>query len=445
MPKDRESRSEIVRMFRQSIAPYSKKLVALHPHLYGNLYRRASEIKALDKILEDLIIAEEEATSQCYGLFPSILTAIKDTLHGQPPISWWNLFTASLGYALGGVTDRAKNAEELNYLKNISEILTRIIRKYKSPNNKLLLDIRLTTLEVDARIVELEKIPEGVQEVNQTAEYLISEFQLVIQEFKKVLQLPKNEWSQNSKTFLIYIEKVNRLMEILRNVELTDYEIYKNFLQTSLIGDLQKIMGDFLKDFKLQNANLDFWQEPQLGTFFDLFNYFPNLLVQMPPREVYTFLNKAESYFLADPDLDKVRSEIFYSSNLKDYILHYFEELKNQFYYYQAVAKGTRADISVKKDPTKYYLEHFINENDLHHLCTLIHSKHGDIFAKKIDQDQIQKEILNRMILLAHIAQPKHLDDILKSFTDEQKEDRYFLLQEVILEQFIRWRKQGIY
>lgn len=435
---------EIIKMFRQSIAPYSKKLVALHPHLYGSLYRRASEIQALDKILSNLRIADEEAKAHRYGMLPSILFAIKDALHGQAPLSWWNLFTATVGYALRGANDAAKNAEEIQYLTQISDILTRIIRNYQSPNTKFLLEIRLTALEVDTRLLELEKIPEGIQEINQTLEYLVSEFQLVTEELKKVVQLPPESWSHNSNTLLHYVAAVNRLMEILRNVEITDLATYNTFAQQDHVQGLKSSIEGFLQGFSLE-GNDEVWAQEQLKSLFELFAYFPDLILLLPPKELYSFLGQMEGYFLADPNFNKTRPEIFYSPELKNYVNYYDQQCREYFEHLSAVAKGKVKDAAVSRDPVKYYKNYFVTENDLHHLCTLIHFKQKDFSQVRCNPELVQKEILNRLVILANLSQPKDLDAILKSFTDDEKENRYFLIQEVILEQFIRWRKQGIY
>lgn len=435
---------DIVKMFRQSISPYSKKLVALHPHLYGSLYRRASEIQALDRILENLRLTEEETKAHRYGLLPPILLAIKDALHGQPPLSWWNLFTATVGYAFHGSNDAAKNAEEKLYLSQISEILTRIIRTYQSPNTKFLLEIRLTVLEVDARLLELEKIPEGNQEVNQTFEYLSSEFQLVTEDLKKVVQLPKESWSHDSKILLQYVVAVNRLMEILRKVEITDLATYIQFNQQNYILELKKSFGEFLKDFSLEDKD-ELFEQNELDSLFSLLTHFTDLMLLLPPRELYNFLGQQERLFLANPDFNRVRADIFYSPGLKSYINDYAQKNKEMFEHLCAVAKNRISDPAISKDPVKHYKNYFIFENDLHHLCTLVHFRQKEFSSIKCEPEKVQKEILNRLVILANLSQPKNLDTILKSFSDEEKENRYFLIQEVILEQFIRWRKLGIY
>lgn len=435
---------EIVKMFRHSIAPYSKKLVALHPHLYGSLYRRASEIQALDKILTHLSLADDEAQAHRYGTLPPILLAIKDALHGQAPLSWWNLFTATVGYALRGANDEAKNAEEIRYLTQISDILTRIIRSYQSPNTKFLLEIRLTALEVDARLLELEKIPEGIQEINQTFEYLVSEFQLVTEDLKKVILLPPESWSHNSSTLLNYVAAINRLMEILHHVEITDPKVYHAFIQQEHIQNLKMSIEGFLRGFSLESSD-ELWEQEQLDRLFELIAYFPDLILLFSPKELYNFLGQVENLFLANPNFNKVRPAIFYSAELKNYVNYYSQQCKQSFEHLCAVAKGRVKDYAVSKDPVKYYKNYFVSESDLHHLSTLIHVKPKEFAPVRCDPEAIQREILNRLVILANLSQPKDLDTILKSFSDEEKENRYFLIQEVILEQFIRWRKLGIY
>lgn len=450
MPKkthDEAKGPEIVKMFRQSIAPYSKKLVALHPHLYGSLYRRASEIQALNKILIHLQAASEDAKQQKYTQLPPILAAIKDALQGHPPLSWWNLFTATVGYAFGRSNDEAKNSEETQYLKAISEILTEMIRRYQSPNTKLLLEIRLTALDVDARLVELDKIPTGVQEVNETLEYLTSEFQLLIQELKQVISLPKESWSQNKETFLHYTVKANRLMNIAENVKATDLG---TFIQFAKQGDAEKLkssLGNFLNQFTLEDnsSTLDFWQMEQLNSLFELFAHFPNLLIELPPKELYTLLRQADRLFIADPKLDKVRPAIFFSEILQNYVIHFTEQGTKRFKDLCAQTKEAKSNAGVPKDLVTPYKNYFVAENDLHHICSLIHFKEKKPLASKCDPAQIQKDILNRLISLTNLSQPNDLDVLLKSFSEEEKEGRYFLIQEIILEQFIRWRKLGIY
>lgn len=438
---------EIVKMFRQSIAPYSKKLVALHPHLYGSLYRRASEIQALNKILIHLQAASEDAKRQIYIQLPPILAAIKDALQGHPPLSWWNLFTATVGYAFGGSYDASKNDEETQTLKSISEILTGMIRRYQSPNTKLLLEIRLTALDVDARLVELDKIPTGVEEVNETLEYLTSEFQLLTQELKQVVSLPKESWSQNNDNLLHYIDKANRLMDISENVKETDLGTYIRFAKQGDPEKLKNSLRNYLNKFTLvdDSATLDFWQKEKLSTFFNLFSYFPDLLLDVSPKELYFFLRQADRLFIADPDLDKIRPAIFFSEALKNYANHYTEDGKKNFKDLCTRTKEAKSNAGVPKNLVTPYKEYFVTENDLHHICSLIHFKDKRTLSMNCDPAQIQKEILNRLISLTNLSQPNDLDVLLKSFSEAEKEGRYFLIQEIILEQFIRWRKLGIY
>jgi hypothetical protein len=450
MPKkmnDEANGPEIVKMFRQSIAPYSKKLVALHPHLYGSLYRRASEIQALNKILIHLQAASEDAKLQKYTHLPPILDAIKDALQGHPPLSWWNLFTTTMGYAFGGSNDEEKNSQETQYLQAISEILTEMIRHFQSPNTKLLLEIRLTALDVDARLVELDKIPTGIQEVNETLEYLTSEFQLLIKELKQVVSLPKESWSQNNQTFLLYTEKANRLMGIAKNVKETDLGTFIKFSKQEDTEKLKNSIRNFLRQFTLEDTSetLDFWQMQQLNCLFELFTYFPDLLLELPPKELYSFLRQADRLFIADPNLDKKRPAIFFSETLQNYANHYAEEGKRRFKDLCTRTKDAKSNAGAPKNLVTPYKEYFISENDLHQICSLIHFKDKKTFTSKCDPAQIQKDILNRLITLTNLSQPNDLDVLLKSFSEEEKEERYFLIQEIILEQFIRWRKLGIY
>lgn len=442
-----KSGSEIVTMFRQSIAPYSKKLVALHPHLYGSLYRRASEIQALDKILHQLIIVGAEAKEHHYEHLPPILEAIKDALHGQPELSWWSLFTTSFGYAFGTASNQTKNHEEISYLTSISTLLTEIIRNYQSSNTKLLLDVRLTTLEVDARLVELDKIPEGVQEVNETYDYLISEFQLLTQELAKTLQLPKESWNQSSKTVLHYVVKANQLMAIAKNIEQTDLATFQKFEQSGYVQTLQNSIGNILKEFTLPEhaSEMAIWQMPQLTSFFELFNYFPDLILLLPTKELSILLQQTERLFIADTLFDKKRPYIFFSPALKEYVNAYANTCKEHHALLFGICKGTITDKTISADLVSRLKSYFTDENNLHHICNLVLSKQREPLLVQCNPTQIQKDIITRMVTLSNASQPKDLDVLLKSFTNEEKEHHYFLIQEIILEQFIRWRKSGIY
>ncbi|MGZ3633008.1 MAG: hypothetical protein ACXWM7_01605 [Parachlamydiaceae bacterium] len=445
-PSNEKSSPEIASMFRQSIAPYSKKLVALHPHLYGSLYRRASEIQALDKILQHLKAAEEQSKVHHYAALPSILDSIKDALHGHPPLSWWNLFTTSLGYAFGKSSDSAKNAEEAKYLSSISQILTEIIRNYQSPNTKLLLDIRLTALEVDARLLEIENIPEGNQEVNETLEYLVSEFKLLTGELNKIIKHPKDHRQQDTTLLLTYIKKVNRLLVIAENIQQTEPSTYSTFIQQGHQETLTKSAKTFVKEFILRgNTPISSWTEEQINSLFELFIHCHEIIFEVSTTDLYNLLNQSDIYFLANPKLNKVRHPIFFSNLLKKYMIHQSKTCQERFEFLRAIAKGIKTDPNISKDPTTYHKNYLIAENDLHHICNFIQLQPKDTLQPLQDPTAIQKEILNRLIMLSNVSRPKDLDFILKTFSEEEKEGRYFLIQEIILEQFIRWRKLGIY
>lgn len=438
---------QVTAVFRESIDPYKKKLLALNPHLYNSLYNRASEIYALDEILIKLTTAAEEARHNRYSSLPPVLASLREALSGQPPLSWWKLFKTSLGRAFTGAGENKTNAEEKRYLSSISEKLTEIIRQYQSPKTKLLLEIRLTALEVDARLLELEKIPEGNENINQALDYLVSQFQLLIQELKKIASMPKEDWSSTSKTILEYTAKVNKLMSIVYNLQSNDPSTYAEFITKGYESQLKEGIKQLLSELSLQESIEETEKQgyEALTNFFQFFNYFPELLQILPPKELYNFLGPYEKLFIADPSLEKVRPPIFFSTMLKKYSLQYASECKARFAKLQTAIKEHRIDSAISGDPIVFYKNYFITENDLHHICSLIHSTKKDSLLVPCDPQLIQKEILNRLVLFASISQPKNLDAILKSFTEEEKESRYFLSQEIILEQFIRWRKQGIY
>ena len=81
----------------------------------------------------------------------------------------------------------------------------------------------------------------------------------------------------------------------------------------------------------------------------------------------------------------------------------------------------------------------------MHHICTLVLSKQSEPVRVQCDPVQIQKEIISRMVALSSASQPGDLDQFLKGLSNEEKENQYYLVQEIILEQFIRWHKAGIY
>lgn len=441
---------EIVKMFQDSVGLTGKKSLAMHPHLYSDLYNRASEIKALDKILYLLTHAAAEAKEQKYHSLPPILAAIKDTLSGKPQLSWWNLFTLSVGHALATSSDEEeKNVEEHRYLTQIAEILTEIIRNFRSANGKLLLEIRLAALDIDSRLVELAKIPKDSEDADETLDYLTSEFRLLNKELERIKNSPQEEWSSNSTSIFHCLKKANQLLGILASVAETNPKTYQRFIQLPHLKNLQQGVIFLLSESNLaaDPEAFKFWQLPQLTELFELFTRIPNSIIAVTPTHLCTLLKQAEQLFVEDPSLNKKRPKIFASIELKHYVTHFNEEFAKFSTHMRAVIKGIKEDRTIKDNAMAYFKKSLMSENDLHHIAHKIRFKGSDY-----DQGSpfkhpalIQQEILNRMILLANISQPKELDAILKSFSDEEKENRYFLTQEVILEQFIRWRKQGIY
>lgn len=440
----------IVRMFQNSVTQSNKESVALHPHLYSGLYHRASEIKALDKILYDLKLAAEEAKEQKYKNLPPILAAIKDTLNGKPQLSWWNLFTLSIGQALStSKNEEENNIEENKYLAQISEILTGIIRNFRSPNSKLLLEIRLAALEIDSRVVEIDKIPQDVNDADETLDYISSEFYLLIKELERIKNNPPDQWNRNNLVIYECIKKATQLMRVLTKISETNPKTYQKLISLSLMQKLQSGIDFILSEFRIADdeASIDFWQAEQLDDFFKLFSYLPNNILALRPAELYMLLKQSELLFIENPNLDKKRPKIFSSQELFSYIIYYNEEFIKSNSHMRAVIKGVKEDRAIKQNPIAHFKQRFMEENDLHHIVSKIRLKTKDYEQQSSfkQPSAIQQEVLNRMILLANISQPKELDAVLKNFTELEKENRYFLSQEVILEQFIRWRKQGIY
>ena len=165
----------------------------------------------------------------------------KDTLNGKPNLSWWNLFAVSLGNTLAPPADEEeKNYPlEIDYLSQIASLLTEIIRHFKSNDTKLLLDIRLTALEVDSRIIELEKMPHSVKESNETLDYLCSEFRLLITELDALQKTERGPWQTDITNLLNYTLKINQLMRILKNVTQSNPEIYTLFRKKELLQHLK--------------------------------------------------------------------------------------------------------------------------------------------------------------------------------------------------------------
>jgi len=444
-----EEGREIVKMFRKSVGPYNKGEIAIHPQLYSGLYHRATEIKALDKIVGQLTNALQDSKSQNYSHLPIILDAIKSTLNGNPQLSWWTLFTVSVGHALTTSNDEEKNKEEKDYLIQISNILTEIIRHYKASNTKLLLEIRLTALEVDSRLVELEKIPHDVVELDETLDYLASEFTLLTNELDRFISSPKENDIHATENLFHFITKTNQLVRIQKNIAHTNPETYKKFTRFPFLKNLYERISVILKNSKpiLNEKTLGLWKMPQLVSIFELFDHFIDITQVLDPTHLYTLLKQAEKFFVANTDLDKKRPQIFSSIELKNYISRKNEEFDKINNHLRAVMKGMKEDRSIRQNLVAYLKNRLMEENDLHHICAMVRFT-GEVYQGQTNLKAppiIQKETLARMNIIINISQPKDLDAILKSFTDEEKETRYFLTQEVILEQFIRWRKQGIY
>ncbi len=449
-PRSKTPSQQIVKTFQNSISPSSKESVALHPQLYSGLYHRASEIKALRQILNDLKLAAEEAKQQKYTSLIPIIAAIKETLNGKPSLSWWNLFTLSVGQALASSSnDEEKNIEENGYLVQISDILTKIIRSYRSTNSKFLLEIRLAALEIDSRVVELDKIPQDIEHPDDTFDYISSEINLLIKELDRIKNISTEEWNRNNDVIFQCITKSNQLMRIISNIAESNPKTYIKLISSPLLKKLQNGIIYILSEFRIDDNedNLKFWQAAQLEEFFKIFDLFQNSILSIKPTELYILLNQSEKLFINDTNLDKKRPRIFASNNLISYISHYNDEFNKVNTHMRAVIKGIKEDRAIKQNPVAHYKQRLMEENDLHHITSKVRFKPKELEQNPSQKSPtaVQQEILNRMILLANISHPKELDTVLKSFTEDEKENRYFLSQEVILEQFIRWRKQGIY
>lgn len=439
----------MVKMFQESIGLGKGKSLALHPHLYSGLYNRASEIKALDKILSDLKSAAIKAKQQDYQNLPVILEAIKDTFNGKPKLSWWHLFTLSIGRALSSDQNHQQNnVEECRYLKQISELLTEIIRNFRSSNSRLLLEIRLAALEVDSRLVELDKIPKDDEDPDEMFGYLCSEFKLFAQEIDRLKSSAPETWQNSPQNLLEYIKKSNQLMKILANAAETQPKTYQKFLQEPHLKNIQQGIIFLLQNAKIADVNtIAFWKMPALQELFDLTAIVPDSILAISPKYLCTLLLQLEKLFVEDTNPYKKRPAIFTSNVLFNYTQYYNEEFAKAITHFRAVIKGVKEDRAIKQYPQAHFKERFVQENDLHRICSKVRIKSSvlDGNPQLKSPSAIQQEILNRMVILSNLSQPKDLDAILKTFTEEEKEDRYFLTQEVILEQFIRWRKQGIY
>lgn len=446
-PSENNTKPEIAKMLQESISQTSA--LSLHPHFYSSLYQRASEVKALDKILSQLQEAAQNAKAQNYRSLPPILRAIKETLEGRPPMSWWNVFTFSLGYALTTAEETAKNNDqEIHYLTQISQLLTTLIRNYQAPNTKLLLEIRLTALEVDSRLVEINKIPQDTAQTNETLDYLSSEFQLINQELLHTTQTPKESWVDDTESLLRYVSKANKLLKVLQNVKDAQPETFDQFCKLSHLKNLYDNFCRLLQESTLilSDEQDKIWMAPQLDSIFSLFDFFPDLILTLTPNKLYPLLRKSEQLFIADTNLGKVRPPIFASHELKVYLTSYNQNLSENLNDLKKTVKGKGTSPSNQQLVSRFK-QTFIEENDLHHISTMVlfKGKEYQSSGELKSPAAIQQEILSRMITLANLSQPRELDAVLKSFSDDERENRYFITQEVILEQFIRWRKLGIY
>lgn len=441
---------DIVGVFQESVMPYSKSQMALHPHLYDTgLYHRASELKALDALVSQLEQILIETRSQNYKNVPSLLNAIKETLTGKPKLSWWNLFTVSIGHALSTAEtdDEQRNEQEIRYLNEISKSLTEIIRSYSSTNTKMLLEIRLTALEVDSRLVELEKMPTIGGESNETLDYLSSEFMLLNEELTNILKSPHQGWKQDIHNLISCISKTNQLMRILQTTLQNQHETYQQFLKKQHLEGLEQKITQRLADAEITSpsVSIEIWTAENLNELFELFQYFPNAINSLNSSFLSSLLIQAEELFVKDTNLHKTRPAIFSSQGIRKYISTKNEEFTKIVEHLRAISKG-KVDRTITSNPFAYYRSRLQEENDLHTICAMIQYKPSDYSASPLKSPtQIQKDILLRMRIITSCSQPRELDQVLKSFTHDELATRYYLAQEVMLEQFIFWRKNGIF
>jgi hypothetical protein len=444
----RASQAAIAKMLQTSHA----QSVALHPHFYSGLYHRASEIKALDKIASQLRTAVADSRCNNYSSLPSVLHNLKEALAGKPILSWWSLFTVAVGHALVARNSESNilqaNIEEARYLTEIASLLTELIRHYHAPDSKLLLEIRLIALEVDSRLIELSKIPTAVEESDETLDYIATEFALLNQELRRISTASTEPWKGNMVLLLGYFGKVNQLMRILQKIKISNSKSFAKFCQLPYLEELYGHLSKVVATAELINdAHPDsWWMEAHLETLFKLCDTFSDLLLCICPTALYPLLKRYDKLFTADDSLDKVRPSIFSSHELKLYIAQMNSDFAQQ---YQRLKLRTKekGHFPLNKQLIQELFIRFREENDLHHIANFQLSKiidpQQDLTFKS--PKAIQQEILTRMIGLANSSQPRDLDTVLKNFSDEEREERYFIAQEVILEQFIRWRKLGIY
>lgn len=442
------SKKPLAGVFLKSVSPYSKAL-ALHPHLYGaELYNRASELKALDKLVGQLKIVVEETKRKDYQSLRPLLEAIKDALNGNPRLSWWNLITISIGQAFAqDLGEGERNLQELAYLAEISALLTKIIRGYQSTNTKLLLEIRLTALEVDSRLVELEKIPGTMEEPNETLDYLSSEFHLLNRELETLLSAAVGNWGNNLENMLALIKKSNQLLHILDGLMTTNLQAYQQFCKKDHIHSLSSKMTTVLgnSDLTLSAENNLIWDVKNLDEFFALISYFPQISDHIFLSDLAGLLMHAEELFINDSTPQKKRPAIFSSAFLKKLIVQKDAAYSDYVEPIKAAVKAKTAPPPIPDADVDAFKRRLMEENDLHNLCGMLRYKALDFASEAKTPIQIQKDCLLRMRTLIHSSQPRSLDHVLKAFNTEKAATRYYLLQEVILEQFIYCRRHGIF
>ena len=138
-----------------------------------------------------------------------------------------------------------------------------------------------------------------------------------------------------------------------------------------------------------------------------------------------------------------MRPEIFSSRELIYYLNGCNEEFSKIAQHLREVSRG-KEDRAISKDPVSYFKKCMTDENDLYNICAMSRFN-MEMLENSKGPSPIQAECMGRMRLIAASSQPRYLDALLKELTHEQLENRYSLLQEIILDQFIRWRKQGVY
>lgn len=444
--KTTHSENPLASVFIKSVSPYRKAL-SLHPHLYGGeLYNRASELIALDRLIGQLKNISGEIQKKSYKNLSPVLEAIKDALNGNPKLSWWNLATISIGSAFSQEDDEEKNIREIEYLTEISGLLTEIIRSYQSTDTKLLLKIRLTALEIDSRLIELEQIPGSTKESKETLDYLSSEFSLLNKELKNLIETPHAQWKNDLEGQLSLIKKANQLMRIIAGLSESSPQAYKLFSKKQHLAELSTQMTELLKKSQLivTPKKLDFWNAENLNELFALFEFFPAISEHLDFSALVSLFMHCEWLFVNDQSTQKRHPQILSSPFLIQLAIQKDAMFAQDLEKAKAASKS-KTQKSLYTDPVIFYTKRLKEENDLYNLSSMIRDQSGESFSGEKQPSQIQKNSLLRMRAFAHTSQPRDLDNVLKSFSAEDTASRYYLLQESILEQFIYWRKHGIF